>query len=444
MSKRIVILGGGESGTGAAILAQKQGFDVFLSDFGNIKDAYKNELTAHNIEFEEKQHTKEKILNADLIIKSPGIGRKTEIVKSVIEKNIPIESEIEFASKFTNAKIIAVTGSNGKTTTTSLIYEILKNAGLNVQIAGNIGNSFAREVNKSLYDYFVLEISSFQLDHCYTFHPDIALILNITPDHLDQYDYVFDKYVRAKYKIVQNLTDKDYFIYCSDDEVINQYNTSLAKGILLPFSIKKNKNQAAYLENNQMKININQNQFSMSIYDLALQGKHNFYNSMAAAITSNVLKIRKDSVRESLMNFKGVEHRLEYVIKVHGIQFINDSKATNVNSTWYALESVKRPIVWIAGGIDKGNDYHQLDYLVGNKVKAIVCLGLDNSKLVEAFKDIVPVITETQSMANAVIKAYRLAKKGDTVLLSPACASFDLFENYEDRGRQFKNSVYNL
>ncbi len=444
MQKRIVILGGGESGIGAAILAQKEGFDVFLSDFGEITKNYKSELIEKGIGFEEEQHTQEKILNADLIIKSPGISDKAPIVKTIIEKGIPIESEIEFASKYTNAKIVAITGSNGKTTTTLLIYEILKNAGLNVQVAGNVGNSFAREVAKEQYDYFVLEISSFQLDNCFTFHPDIAVILNITPDHLDRYNYEFDKYIRAKYRIVQNLTCNDTFIYCSDDEVINKYNKELAKGTLLPFSIKTTEEQTGYLENNQIKININQNQFNMSIYELALQGKHNIYNSMAAAITSNVLKIRKDSVRESLMHFKGVEHRLEYVIKVHGIQFVNDSKATNVNSTWYGLESVKRPIVWIAGGTDKGNDYSQLNQLVKNKVKALICLGVDNTKLIKAFKDIVPVITETQSMIEAVGKSYKLSKKGDTVLLSPACASFDLFDNYEDRGRQFKSCVYNL
>ena len=444
MAKRIVILGGGESGVGAAILAQQQGFAVFLSDFGKIKENYKNELVKNNIDFEEEQHTQEKILNTDLVIKSPGISDKVPIIKAIIEKGIPIESEIEFASKYTDAKIIAITGSNGKTTTTLLTYEILKNAGLNVQVAGNVGNSFAREVAKNQYDYFVLEVSSFQLDNCYTFHPDIAVLLNITPDHLDRYGYEFDGYIRAKYRIIQNLTDNDSFIFCSDDEVINKYNSELAKGTRLPFSIKKTENQAGYLENNQIKININQNQLSMSIYELALQGKHNIYNSMAAAITSNVLKIRKDSVRESLMHFKGVEHRLEYVIKVHGIQFVNDSKATNVNSTWYGLESVKRPIVWIAGGTDKGNDYSQLNHLVKSKVKAIVCLGVDNTKLIEAFKDIVPVITETQSMIEAVGMSYKLSKKGDTVLLSPACASFDLFKNYEDRGRQFKNCVYNL
>ncbi len=444
MKERIVILGGGESGVGSAILAQQKGFEVFLSDFGKIKENLKNELNENNIEFEEEQHSFDKILNAQKVIKSPGISDKVPVIKAIIEKNIPIESEIEFASKYTDAKIIAITGSNGKTTTTLLTYEILKNAGLNVQVAGNIGNSFAREVAKNKYDYFVLEISSFQLDNCYTFHPDIAIILNITPDHLDRYEYEFDKYIRSKYRLIQNLTDDDAFIYCTDDEVINKYNPELSKGNLFPFSIKITENQAGYLENNQMKININQNQFNMSIYELALQGKHNLYNSMAAAITSNVLKIRKDSVRESLMHFKGVEHRLEYVIKVHGIQFINDSKATNVNSTWYALESVKRPIVWIAGGTDKGNDYSQLNYLVKSKVKAIICLGVDNKKLIEAFKDIVPVITETQSMIEAVGKSYNLSKKGDTVLLSPACASFDLFENYEDRGRQFKNCVYNL
>ncbi len=444
MSQRLVILGGGESGVGAGILALQQGFDVFLSDYGKIKDKFKKELIENNIPFEEEQHTEDQILNADIIIKSPGISEKVPIVKKIAEKGIPILSEIEFASRYTDAFIIAISGSNGKTTTTLLTYEILKNAGLNVQVAGNVGNSFAREVAKNGRDYYVLEVSSFQLDNCYDFHPNIAILLNITPDHLDRYNYEFDLYARSKYRLVQNLTDEDYFIYCSDDNTLNHYNQELAKGTLLPFSITKTDNQTAYLENNQIKININQNQFNMSIYELALQGKHNIYNSMVAAITGNVLKIRKDSVRESLMHFKGVEHRLEYVIKVHGIQFINDSKATNINSTWYALESVKRPIIWIAGGTDKGNDYEQLKHLVKEKVKALVCLGVDNSKLIKAFDGVVPVITETQSMIEAVGKSYKLATKGETVLLSPACASFDLFSNYEDRGRQFKNCVYNL
>lgn len=444
MSQKLVILGGGESGIGAGILAIKEGFNVFLSDFGKIKDKFKKKLIEYNIPFEEEQHTEEQILNADIIIKSPGISDKVPIVKKILDKGIPIQSEIEFASHFTDAFVIAISGSNGKTTTALLIYDLLKNAGLNVQIAGNIGNSFAYEVAKKEYNYFVLEVSSFQLDNCYDFHPNIAILLNITPDHLDRYNYEFDLYARSKYRLIQNLTKEDFFIYCSDDDTLNHYNRELAKGTLIPFSITKTENQTAFLNNNQININLNQNQFNMSIYELALQGKHNIYNSMVAAITGNVLKIRKDSVRESLMHFKGVEHRLEYVIKVHGIQFINDSKATNINSTWYALESVKRPIIWIAGGTDKGNDYEQLKHLVKDKVKALICLGIDNSKLIKAFDGVVPIITETQSMIEAVGKSYKLAKKGETVLLSPACASFDLFSNYEDRGRQFKNCVYNL
>lgn len=441
-SKKIVILGAAESGVGAAILAQKQGFDVFVSDAGDIKDKYKQELISYNISHEQGSHTEEKILSAYEVIKSPGIPDKAPLIKKLHAANIPVISEIEFASRYTNAKMICITGTNGKTTTTMLTYHILSKAGLNVGLGGNVGKSFARQVAEENHDYYVLELSSFQLDGCFDFKADIAILTNITPDHLDRYEYQLQNYINSKFRILQNQKYDDVFIYCGDDEITNkeiaQRNLNMQ---CFPFSIYKKDGMAAWLENEELNIQTNNQLFTMSIHDLALQGKHNLNNSMASGIAARILEIRKDVVRESFSDFENIEHRLEFVTTVHGIDFINDSKATNVNSTWYALESYSNPVVWIAGGVDKGNDYTMLNDLVLSRVKAIVCLGTDNSKLIAAFKDIVPVIVETSSAEEAVQAAYHLGKKGDTVLLSPCCASFDLFENYEDRGRKFKAAV---
>jgi len=446
-TNRIVILGAGESGTGTAILAKKQGFDVFVSDFGAIKDKYKQVLTQEGINWEENTHTESLILNAGEVIKSPGIPDKAPIVQKLINKNIPVISEIEFAGRYSNAKHICITGSNGKTTTTLLLYHILKNGGLNVALGGNVGKSFAWQVAEENYDYYVLELSSFQLDGMFNFKADIAILLNITPDHLDRYDYKFENYIRSKFRIIQNQTENDYFIYNDDDETIKQYiNNYEIKAQKLPFSTKHKIEKGAYIsENNELIVNTNTNNYiNMSIFDLALSGNHNHQNTMAASITSSVLKLRKKNIRESLRDFKGVEHRLEPVLKIHGMQFINDSKATNINSTWFALETIKKPIIWIVGGVDKGNDYNELMDLVKAKVKAIVCLGEDVSKIHEAFDGVIDNIVDTKSMEEAVKSAYYLGSKGDNVLLSPACASFDLFENYEDRGRKFKMAVRNL
>lgn len=442
-TKRIVVLGGGESGVGSAILAQKHGFDVFLSDLSTIKPKYKEILQKYGITWEEGKHTTELILNADEVIKSPGIPDKAPLVKELHNKGIPVISEIEFAGRYTTAKMICITGSNGKTTTTSLIYYMMKKAGLNVGLAGNIGQSFALQVAENNFDYYVIELSSFQLDGMYTFKADIAILLNITPDHLDRYDYKMQNYVESKFRITQNLTEEECFIFCSDDEVtMEQLSKIVLRAQQLPFSQEKKENQIAFIENNSILINYNNNNdFSMSIQDLALKGRHNVYNSMAAGIAGKVLNIRNEVIRESLSAFQGVEHRLEHVLKIRGVQYINDSKATNVNSTWYALESMTTPVVWIAGGTDKGNDYSSLIPLAKEKVKAIVCLGIDNSKIHKVFKDVVEIIVDTHSAKDAVQQAYRLSQPGDTVLLSPACASFDLFENYEDRGRQFKEAV---
>lgn len=445
MKQLAVILGAGESGVGAAILALKQGYAVFVSDNGLIKEKYKLELTKHQIEWEEANHNIEKILQSHLVIKSPGIPEKVAVIGEIRKKNIPIISEIEFAGRYTQAKKVCITGSNGKTTTTLLTYEILKRAGLKVGLAGNVGNSFARQVAEEDYDVFVIELSSFQLDDMYEFKADISVLLNITPDHLDRYNYEMQNYVDSKFRIIQNQTEDDYFIFCADDPVIcTELTKKNIKPAMLPFSLKTVEGNGAGVEDGKIKIHINQKQFSMSILDLALQGKHNTYNSMAAGISGMVLEIRNDRIREVLSDFQGVEHRLERFLKVHGIEFINDSKATNVNSTWYALECMNKPVVWIAGGVDKGNDYTMLYESVRHKVKAIVCLGVDNSKIHEAFGDMVTNIIDTQSMAEAVKSAYYLARNGDVVLLSPACASFDLFENYEDRGKQFKIEVRNL
>ncbi len=447
MSKRIVILGSGESGVGAAVLAQAKGFNVFVSDKGTIKDKYKKQLSENNIPFEELQHTEDKILNATEVIKSPGIPDKADLVKKLRSLNIPVISEIEFAGRYTNAKKICITGSNGKTTTTLLTHHILQKAGYNVGLGGNVGKSFAYQVAKENYDYYVLELSSFQLDGMYDFKADVAVLLNITPDHLDRYEYKFENYALSKFRIGQNQTAADSFIYCADDQATLEYiNKVKPTGKLIPFSInKKLEGDAAYLENEtQIIININQNQLIMTIEQLALQGKHNVYNAMAASIASRIVDVRKDVVRESMTDFVNAEHRLEFVATINGIEFINDSKATNVNSAWYALETMDKPVVWIAGGTDKGNDYTQLFELVKAKVKAIVCLGEDNSKIIEAFSGVVDVIVEAKTAKEAVAHSYQIGKKGDVVLLSPACASFDLFENYEDRGMQFKGAVRGL
>jgi UDP-N-acetylmuramoylalanine--D-glutamate ligase len=445
LKKRIAILGGGESGVGAAILAQKQGFTVFLSDMGKIKEKYKNVLSNYNIDFEEEKHSTEKILNAELVVKSPGIPDKAPLIVQLKEKGISVISEIEFAGRYTNAKTICITGSNGKTTTTLLLYHILKNAGLNVGLAGNVGKSFAWQVAEEKFDIYVIEISSFQLDGMYDFRADIAILMNITPDHLDRYNYDFQNYIDSKFRIIQNQTKNDFFVVCTDDEVTqNEIKKRKIEPAIIPFGLGEPGENSAGVKDEKLVINIHKNQFIMSILDLAIQGKHNTYNSMAAGIAGMILEIRNEQLRESLSNFTGVEHRLERFLKVHGIEFINDSKATNVNSTWYALESIGKPIVWIAGGVDKGNDYSMLKGLAKEKVKAIVCLGKDNQKIHEAFKGVVKNIVDASSMDEAVKAAYYLARNGDTVLLSPACASFDLFENYEDRGAQFKQKVRNL
>ena len=445
MNNRIVILGAGESGTGAAVLAKEKGFDVFVSDLSTIKPRYKEMLYNYDIPFEEGKHTEEIILDASEIIKSPGIPDSSPIIQLIKKKKIRVISEIEFAGRFTKAKKICITGSNGKTTTTSLIHHMMRKAGMNVGIAGNIGNSFALQVVKDEYDYYVIELSSFQLDGIYDFKADIAILLNITPDHLDRYNYDMQGYVESKFKIIQNLSEDEYFIFCSDDEVtIRELERIVTKAKQLAFTLKETKVEGAFISDDNLNIEFEDIDFTMSLDELALKGKHNIYNSMAAGITGNVLKIRKEIIRESLMDFKGVEHRLENYIKVHGIQFINDSKATNINSTWYALECMKSKVIWIAGGVDKGNDYSELADLVREKVKALVCLGTDNEKIKNAFEGIIPTIVETKSMKDAVRSAYYLGTDGDTILLSPACASFDLFENYEDRGKQFKNAVKEL
>jgi len=447
VSKRIVILGGGESGIGSAVLAQVKGFDVFVSDKSPIRDKYKAVLVEKNIPFEEGTHTEDLVLNATEIIKSPGIPDKAPLVQKAKAAGIPVISEIEFAGRYTNAKKICITGSNGKTTTTMLTYHIFKKAGLNVGLGGNVGKSFALQVATENYDYYVLELSSFQLDNMYEFRADVAILLNITPDHLDRYDYKFENYAFSKFRITQNQTEADFFVYCADDETIEAYNKQLdIRAQKIPFSIKRElEGNSAYLTNEtQITLNYNLNPLIMTLEELALQGKHNVYNSMAASMAARIVDIRKDIIRESLQDFVNVEHRLEFVASINGIEFINDSKATNVNSAWYALESMQKPVVWIVGGQDKGNDYNELVDLVKDKVKAIVCLGVDNSKIVAAFRNIIPNIVETQSAADAVAAAYKLGKKGDAVLLSPACASFDLFQNYEDRGMQFKAAVRGL
>jgi UDP-N-acetylmuramoylalanine--D-glutamate ligase len=443
--KKIVILGAGESGAGSAILAQKKGFDVFVSDKGEVKQKYREILEKNRVRWEEGKHTENEIFKADEVIKSPGVREDTPIVLQLREKSIPVISEIEFAGRYATGIKICVTGSNGKTTVTNLIHHILRKAGKNVAMTGNVGNSFAMAVAEGGYDYYVIELSSFQLDGMYSFKADIAVLMNITPDHLDRYDHNLQNYIDSKFRVTQNQTKSEFLIYWADDPVIKSELAKKDYGMtLLPFSADSKEGMTAYIENNELIIDYHIKTNLMTIHDLALKGRHNIFNSMAAAIASKVLTIRKEVIRESLSDFQGVEHRLEPVITVCGISFINDSKGTNVNSTWYALECIETDVVWIAGGIDKGNNYSELFPVVKQKVKAIVCLGKDNRKIVDAFKDLVPTIVETSSMDEAVKSSYYLAKKGQTVLLSPACASFDLFNNYEDRGRQFKQAVRNL
>ncbi len=442
--KKLVILGGGESGVGTALLGKAKGYEVFVSDKGTIKEKYKNVLINNEIEWEEGQHTETKILNANVVMKSPGIPDKVPLVKQLIEKGIPVISELEFAAKYTNATIIGITGSNGKTTTATLTHHLLKDD-LNVGLAGNIGDSFAKQVLEENYQHYVLEISSFQLDGIIDFNPKIAVLTNITPDHLDRYDYKFENYIESKFRIIKNHSNKDFFIYDADDEVINNWLKNISiQSTLLPFSLTKRIENGAYLDNENIIITIDNNQIVMPTANLALEGKHNIKNAMAAATVAHLLKIRKQTIRESLENFQGVEHRLENVLKINKVEYINDSKATNVNATYYALESMDAPTVWIVGGEDKGNDYEELFPFVNEKVKAIICLGVDNEKLLKNFGSMVDIIVETQFMSEAVKIAYKIAEAGDNVLLSPSCASFDLFENYEDRGRQFKESVRNL
>ena len=445
MEEKVVILGGGESGVGAAVLAKKNGKKVFLSDKGKIKENYKTVLSNYDIEWEELTHTESRIFEANTIVKSPGIPDTIQLIIELKQKGIPVISEIEYASRYTNAKLICITGSNGKTTTTSLTYHILKNAGLNVGLGGNIGKSFAFQVATESYDYYVLELSSFQLDGIDGFKPDIAILLNITPDHLDRYDYKLQNYVDSKFSIAKNMTEEDFLIFNADDSIINENLKKLkAKPGLVPFSLNQVFDFGAFVENEIMTIKLENEMFRTDTKKLALKGKHNQSNSMAAGVAARLLDLRKQIVRESMEDFKNVEHRLEHVLTIHGIDFVNDSKATNINATWYALESVNAPIVWIVGGVDKGNDYGELFELVKDKVSAIVCLGKDNVKIHNAFSDDISTIVDAKSASDAVRKGYELATKGATVLLSPACASFDLFENYEERGQLFKAAVRNL
>lgn len=438
-------MGGGESGVGTAILGKQKGYEVFVSDKGAIKTSYKDVLLNNDIEFEENTHTASKILNADLVMKSPGIPDKATVVKELKDKGISVISEIEFAAQYTAASIIGITGSNGKTTTTLLCHHILKAANLSLGVAGNIGDSFAQQVAENDFDLFVLELSSFQLDGIIRFAPHIAILTNISPDHLDRYDYDYDKYIAAKFRITENQTEADYLIYDADDIAIKGWlEKNRTKAKLIPFSIEQKLEYGAFLNGDTIEIHLNTEKFIMSTSNLTLQGKHNVKNAMASAMAAQLLKVRKQTIKESLSNFEGAEHRLETVQKVRDVLYINDSKATNVNATFYALECMDNPTVWIVGGVDKGNDYNDLLPLVREKVKAIVCLGLDNQKITSIFSNVVDIIVETAGAEEAVKVAAKIASKGDTVLLSPACASFDLFENYEDRGRQFKKAVRTL
>ena len=443
--KRIVVLGGGESGAGAAVLAKVKGFEVWLSDMGEIKEKYKNLLNCYGFDWEEKHHTEEKILAADEVIKSPGIPDKAPIIQKIHSKNIPVISEIEFAGRYTDAKMVCITGSNGKTTTTLLTYHILQSAGLNVGLAGNVGNSLALQVATEHHDVYVIELSSFQLDNMYEFKANVAVILNITPDHLDRYDYKMENYVAAKFRIMQNQTSEDSFIFWQDDPIIAaQLKNLKTEARMLPFSEHDDSDAAAYVHNGEIVVNAGNGAWDINRDALSLKGLHNLYNSMAAALSASILDIKKETIRKALSDFQSVEHRLEYVDTIAGVRYINDSKATNVNSTWYALESMTQPTVLILGGKDKGNDYTEIEDFVKEKVKAIVCLGVDNDKLHKFFDDKVPAIADACSMQEAVEKCAQFATEGDTVLLSPCCASFDLFKSYEDRGEQFKACVKNL
>jgi len=443
--KRLVALGGGESGVGTAILGLKNGFEVFVSDKGNIKSTYKKVLEHFGIDWEEGQHTESKILNADVVMKSPGIPDKVTLIQDLLHNGISVVSEIEFATRYTNATIVGITGSNGKTTTTMLTNHIFQSGDLNVGMAGNIGDSYAKMVAENNHDFYVLEISSFQLDGVTEFKPHIAILTNITPDHLDRYDYKFENYIASKFRIAMNQTESDYLIYDADDEVIVSWLKDYpVKSHLVPFSIQKQLEEGAYIENDQIIIEVKNNTIRMTTDNLALEGKHNLKNTMAASLAATLVGIRKQTIRESITSFQGAPHRLEKVLKIHHVQYINDSKATNVNATFFALDSMSAPTVWIVGGVDKGNDYRELMPLVREKVKAIICLGEDNTKIKDFFGNVVDLMVETFAMSEAVKVAYKIAERGDTVLLSPACASFDLFENYEDRGNQFKEAIKNL
>jgi len=442
---RLVVLGSGESGVGTAILGKKKGYDVFVSDLGKIKESYREILIINGIAWEEERHTEDLILNADVVMKSPGIPDKSPIIKKLKENGILVISEIEFAAPFTDAITIGITGSNGKTTTTMLTYHLLKTAGLNVGLAGNIGKSFAWQVAENNFDFYVLELSSFQLDGIINYKPHIAIITNISPDHLDRYDYKYQNYIDSKFRITMNQTKNDYLIYDANDEaILGWLKNNKTEAKLIPFSLIDEFSEGAYIKNNKMEIKINHEEFIMETEYIALEGKHNAKNAMAATSVAKLMQIRNATIRESLSDFQGVEHRLEKVLKIQNVQYINDSKATNVNSVFYALDSMNAPTVWIVGGVDKGNDYHELMSLVREKVKAIICLGVDNKKIIDAFGNVVDIMIEVTDMSEAVRMAQRLSEKGDTVLLSPACASFDLFESYEDRGKQFKQAVHNL
>ena len=446
MGKRVVILGAGESGVGAALLAKRKGYEVFVSDGSSLKENYRNELLQEEIPFEEQTHSLERILQADEVIKSPGIPETASVVRAIRNKGIPVISEVELAYRFKgNSRIVAITGSNGKTTTTSLVYQLCRRAGLQVALVGNIGYSFARQVALDPHELYVVEISSFQLDDIDQFRPDVAILTNITEDHLDRYGYVFLNYINSKFRIALNQRPQDYFIYCADDPVTEHHlkNFSILSN-QLPISMKREVSPGAFIKDGDMYVRTGNEVMTMSVFDFALKGKHNQYNTMAACVAAATLDIRKDKIRDAVQHFEQLEHRMEYVATVRGVEFINDSKATNINSTWYALESMTRPTILILGGVDKGNDYSLLAEGVGEKVKAIICLGKDTKKIHEAFAKLVPVLVDTERAEDAVQMAFRLATKGDTVLLSPACASFDLFKNYEDRGQQFKNAVKEL
>ena len=439
MVKRIVVLGAGISGVGAAVLAKKKGFEVFVSDKGKITEDNKKVLLNNEIDWEENNHTFDKILNADEVIKSPGIPDSVELIQNLKNAKIPLISEVEFAFRYTKAKIAAITGSNGKTTTTLLLGHVLKNAGYDVLVAGNVGVGFALSIAERDYDYIVLELSSFQLDGIKNFRSDVATLLNITADHLDRYDYKLENYSASKFKITENQQEQDFLVYNADDEIVKEIKTKAKK---LPISLKNEQNEGGFLNKNELIIKLNNN--TMTMQELALQGKHNIFNSMAAAMAARVFEVKDSVIRQSMIDFQNVEHRLEYVLTVHGIDFINDSKATNVNACWFALESMTKGVVWIVGGVDKGNDYSELAKMVDEKVKAIICLGENNQNIIDAFKDKVDTIVQASTMSEAVNQSYSLANKGETVLLSPACASFDLFANYEDRGIQFKKSARTL